>query len=218
MSLSGTFRGERGSVEAQVAQANPVSTEELRVALRRYRSLLHRLLSLVASHAAQSYGSSGARMIMAWRKGAMLSKTTPPRNGLSRRALLQSGGRRGQRHGRGSGNRSTSGESLDVHGKCFTLPGSPGHHRRPLGIEVTLPEVRRGRLFLGEDEMARFARCCETLDARGTLVACDWCLALEGRTLSTERVADRSARTPTSCSPCGAAMASPWPSGRESGL
>lgn len=45
-SLSETFRGERGRVEAQVAQAGPVSTEDLRVALRRYRSFLHRLLSL----------------------------------------------------------------------------------------------------------------------------------------------------------------------------
>ncbi|MEJ8814492.1 hypothetical protein WKW77_25670 [Variovorax ureilyticus] len=45
-SLSETFRGERGRVEAQVAHAGPVSTEDLRVALRRYRSFLHRLLSL----------------------------------------------------------------------------------------------------------------------------------------------------------------------------
>jgi hypothetical protein len=45
-SLSETFIGERGRVEAQVSQAGPISTEDLRVALRRYRSFLHRLLSL----------------------------------------------------------------------------------------------------------------------------------------------------------------------------
>jgi len=45
-SLTETFGGERGRVEAQVAQADSTSTEDLRVALRRYRSFLHRLLSL----------------------------------------------------------------------------------------------------------------------------------------------------------------------------
>ncbi|SCK59594.1 hypothetical protein VAR608DRAFT_6479 [Variovorax sp. HW608] len=44
--LTETFTRERSHVEAQVAQAGPVSTEDLRVALRRYRSFLHRLLSL----------------------------------------------------------------------------------------------------------------------------------------------------------------------------
>jgi len=44
--LSETFRQERGRIEEQVAQANSMSTEDLRVALRRYRSFLHRLLSL----------------------------------------------------------------------------------------------------------------------------------------------------------------------------
>ncbi|MBB3181823.1 hypothetical protein [Variovorax sp. Sphag1AA] len=45
-SLSETFRGERGRLEAQVTQADSISTEDLRMALRRYRSFLHRLLSL----------------------------------------------------------------------------------------------------------------------------------------------------------------------------
>ncbi|MBO9647743.1 MAG: hypothetical protein J7605_04480 [Variovorax sp.] len=45
-SLTETFRGERGRVEDQVAQGDAVSTENLRMALRRYRSFLHRLLSL----------------------------------------------------------------------------------------------------------------------------------------------------------------------------
>jgi hypothetical protein len=45
-SLSETFTGERSRVEAQVAQADPISTEDLRVAMRRYRSFLHRLLSV----------------------------------------------------------------------------------------------------------------------------------------------------------------------------
>jgi hypothetical protein len=45
-SLSETFTGERSRVEAQVSQADPISTEALRVAMRRYRSFLHRLLSV----------------------------------------------------------------------------------------------------------------------------------------------------------------------------
>ena len=45
-SLSETFTGERSRLEAQVTQADSSSTEDLRVALRRYRSFLHRLLSL----------------------------------------------------------------------------------------------------------------------------------------------------------------------------
>jgi len=45
-SLSETFTGERSRVEAQVSQADPISTEDLRVAMRRYRSFLHRLLSV----------------------------------------------------------------------------------------------------------------------------------------------------------------------------
>ena len=44
--LSETFRGEHDRIEEQVAQSHPMSTEDLRVALRRYRSFLHRLLSL----------------------------------------------------------------------------------------------------------------------------------------------------------------------------
>ena len=44
--LGETFKGERARIEEQVAQSHPMSTEELRVALRRYRSFLHRLLSL----------------------------------------------------------------------------------------------------------------------------------------------------------------------------
>jgi hypothetical protein len=44
-SLSESFSGERSRVEAQLAQADP-TTEDLRMALRRYRSFLHRLLAL----------------------------------------------------------------------------------------------------------------------------------------------------------------------------
>lgn len=44
--LTETLTGERSRVEAQVAQADPISTEDLRVAMRRYRSFLHRLLSV----------------------------------------------------------------------------------------------------------------------------------------------------------------------------
>jgi len=45
-SLSETFTRERGHLEAQVAQGGSISTEDLRVALQRYRAFLHRLLSL----------------------------------------------------------------------------------------------------------------------------------------------------------------------------
>lgn len=45
-SLSETFEEERSRVEAQVAKADPISTEDLRVAMRRYRSFFQRLLSV----------------------------------------------------------------------------------------------------------------------------------------------------------------------------
>jgi hypothetical protein len=45
-SLSETFSGERSRVEAQGEQAGSNSTEEMRVAMRRYRAFLNRLLSV----------------------------------------------------------------------------------------------------------------------------------------------------------------------------
>jgi hypothetical protein len=45
-SLAETFSSERAKLEAQVDQTDKASTENLRVALRRYRSLFERLLSL----------------------------------------------------------------------------------------------------------------------------------------------------------------------------
>lgn len=46
--------------------------------------------------------------------------------------------------------------------------------------------------FLDVDAMETMARCCgETLGAQGTLVACDWRPAFEGRTLSAEQVHSR---------------------------
>jgi hypothetical protein len=45
-SLSETITGERSRVDARAAEAEPISTEDLRVAMRRYRSFLHRLLSV----------------------------------------------------------------------------------------------------------------------------------------------------------------------------
>jgi hypothetical protein len=45
-SLAETFSNERAKLEAQVDQTDKASTENLRVALRRYRSLFERLLSL----------------------------------------------------------------------------------------------------------------------------------------------------------------------------
>lgn len=44
--LTQTFSGERSRVEAEGVPADATSTEELRVALRRYRAFLQRLLSL----------------------------------------------------------------------------------------------------------------------------------------------------------------------------
>ncbi len=44
--LAETFSTERASLEAQVNQTDQASTENLRVALRRYRSFFERLLSL----------------------------------------------------------------------------------------------------------------------------------------------------------------------------
>ena len=45
-SLAETFSNERAKLEAQVDQTNKASTENLRLALRRYRSFFERLLSL----------------------------------------------------------------------------------------------------------------------------------------------------------------------------
>jgi hypothetical protein len=45
-SLAETFAQQRASIEAEVGQADQASTENLRVALRRYRSFFQRLLSL----------------------------------------------------------------------------------------------------------------------------------------------------------------------------
>ena len=41
-----TFSGERAKLESQVDPTDKASTEDLRVALRRYRSFFERLLSL----------------------------------------------------------------------------------------------------------------------------------------------------------------------------
>jgi hypothetical protein len=45
-SLAQTFSSERASLEGQVDQTDHASTENLRIALRRYRSFFQRLLSL----------------------------------------------------------------------------------------------------------------------------------------------------------------------------
>jgi hypothetical protein len=45
-SLAETFSGERAKLEGQVDPTDKASTEDLRVALRRYRSFFERLLSL----------------------------------------------------------------------------------------------------------------------------------------------------------------------------
>jgi hypothetical protein len=45
-SLAETFSGERAKFEEQLEQADSASTENMRVALRRYRSFFQRLLSL----------------------------------------------------------------------------------------------------------------------------------------------------------------------------
>jgi len=45
-SLAETFSSERASLEEQLEQTDSASTENLRVALRRYRSFFQRLLSL----------------------------------------------------------------------------------------------------------------------------------------------------------------------------
>jgi hypothetical protein len=45
-SLAETFSSERAKLEGQVNQTDQASTEDLRVALRRYRSFFERLLSL----------------------------------------------------------------------------------------------------------------------------------------------------------------------------
>ena len=44
--LAETFAGERAKLEAQVNQSDQVSTENLRVVLRNYRSFFQRLLSI----------------------------------------------------------------------------------------------------------------------------------------------------------------------------
>jgi hypothetical protein len=44
--LADTFAGERRSLEAQWSRGDDVSTEDLRLALQRYRSFFDRLLSL----------------------------------------------------------------------------------------------------------------------------------------------------------------------------
>jgi len=44
--LSETFTNERGNLERQWAQGTDVSTEDLRVALRKYRAFFHRLLAV----------------------------------------------------------------------------------------------------------------------------------------------------------------------------
>lgn len=44
--LSQTFSNQRGTLEGQTGQAQQESTEQLRMALRRYRAFLQRLLSL----------------------------------------------------------------------------------------------------------------------------------------------------------------------------
>jgi hypothetical protein len=45
MQLEQTFQRERVSLESQLDKADRISTEELRLALRRYRSFFERLLS-----------------------------------------------------------------------------------------------------------------------------------------------------------------------------
>ena len=45
-SLSETFANERSTLDAQMSQGDSASTENLRVALRRYRSFFQRLLAL----------------------------------------------------------------------------------------------------------------------------------------------------------------------------
>lgn len=45
-SLSETFANERSTLDAQLGQGDSASTENLRVALRRYRSFFQRLLAL----------------------------------------------------------------------------------------------------------------------------------------------------------------------------
>ncbi|HWP12813.1 MAG TPA: hypothetical protein VNN06_13390, partial [Ramlibacter sp.] len=45
-SLAETFAGERARLESQLEQSDSASTENLRMALRRYRSFFQRLLSL----------------------------------------------------------------------------------------------------------------------------------------------------------------------------
>ena len=44
--LSDTFSNERTKLERQWSQGNDVSTEDLRLALRRYRAFFHRLLAV----------------------------------------------------------------------------------------------------------------------------------------------------------------------------
>jgi hypothetical protein len=44
--LSDTFASERAKLEQQWSQGNDVSTEDLRLALRRYRAFFHRLLAV----------------------------------------------------------------------------------------------------------------------------------------------------------------------------
>ncbi|MBB3178217.1 bifunctional 2-polyprenyl-6-hydroxyphenol methylase/3-demethylubiquinol 3-O-methyltransferase UbiG [Variovorax sp. Sphag1AA] len=59
--------------------------------------------------------------------------------------------------------------------------------RSPCGYDlIVISEVG---YFLDEEEMTAVARHCgETLEPSGTLVACDWRPAFEGRTLSADRV------------------------------
>ena len=45
-SLAETFSSERAKLESQVSKTDQLSTEDLRIALRRYRSFFERLLSL----------------------------------------------------------------------------------------------------------------------------------------------------------------------------
>ncbi|GAA4356611.1 SAM-dependent methyltransferase [Variovorax defluvii] len=65
-----------------------------------------------------------------------------------------------------------------------SLPGQWPHYERLFDL-VVLSEMS---YFLEEEALAEVARCCDrSLDADGTLVACDWRAGFQQRRLGTER-------------------------------
>ncbi|WP_198088616.1 class I SAM-dependent methyltransferase [Variovorax sp. E3] len=81
--------------------------------------------------------------------------------------------------------KARTGELANVRVEAHALPADWPHDAGPFDL-IVLSELC---YFLSHDDMRRVAECCQaSLDADGTLVACDWRPAFAQRSLPTEAV------------------------------